>query len=122
MGSLVGPGDWDVPVCYQAMAERGIQLGHGGLVALPEGTDFEALLAHWLRFMRDESCGKCVPCRAGSARAVEIARSGEIAPSERGSQLRRLFDVMEDASLCAFGQLMPRPMRQILDRIEGQRG
>lgn len=119
MGSVVGPQDWDVPVCYQAMAARGIQLGHGGLVALPEGTDWGALLAHWLSFMQHESCGKCVPCRLGSARAREIAAAP--GSPERSARLRRLFEVMEEGSLCAFGQLMPAPMRQILDRIGGDR-
>jgi NADH:ubiquinone oxidoreductase subunit F (NADH-binding)/NADH:ubiquinone oxidoreductase subunit E len=119
MGSIVGPEDWDVPLCYQAMGARGIQLGHGGLVALPEGTDWGALLAHWLTFMQHESCGKCVPCRLGSARAREIAAAPD--SPEHSARLRRLFEVMEEGSLCAFGQLMPAPMRQILDRIDGDR-
>jgi NADH:ubiquinone oxidoreductase subunit F (NADH-binding) len=103
------------------MAERGIQLGHGGIVAVPEGTDFRALLRHWATFMRDESCGKCVPCRLGSRRAYDLLCSGG-APRP---DLERLLEVIEEASLCAFGQLMPKPMRQLIDhfgdRIFGER-
>jgi NADH:ubiquinone oxidoreductase subunit F (NADH-binding) len=100
------------------MQQRSIQLGHGGLVALPEGTDFRRLLVHWLEFMQRESCGKCVPCRIGSQRALELARS----PADR-SGLQRLLEVMTEGSLCAFGQLMPGPMDELLehfgDRIFG---
>jgi NADH:ubiquinone oxidoreductase subunit F (NADH-binding)/NADH:ubiquinone oxidoreductase subunit E len=121
MGSVVLPDHWDVPVCYTAMAERDIQLGHGGLVALLEGTDFRELLRHWAGFMRDESCGKCVPCRLGSQRAHELLHSDE--PTR--PDLERLLEVIEQGSLCAFGQLMPKPMRQLIDhfgdRIFGDR-
>lgn len=116
MGSVVLPDQWDVPICYAAMAERDIQLGHGGLVALPQGTDFRALLLHWATFMRDESCGKCVPCRLGSKRAHEmlgVAAPGAVLRSE----LERLLDVIAEGSLCAFGQLVPKPMRQLIDHF-----
>jgi NADH:ubiquinone oxidoreductase subunit F (NADH-binding) len=113
MGSVVGPGDWDVSICYDAMALRGLSLGHGGIVAVPQGTDWDALLQHWLEFMAHESCGKCVPCRLGSKRALALARSASGA--DRISSLDSLFALMEDASLCAFGRLMPGPMRQIMN-------
>jgi NADH:ubiquinone oxidoreductase subunit F (NADH-binding) len=112
MGSVVPPDRWDVPICYGAMAARGIDLGHGGLVALPESADFAAVLRHWLRFMRDESCGRCVPCAMGSRRAVEIA---ERLDEESLDRLRRLCDVVGATSLCAFGQFLPRPIRQLVD-------
>ncbi|MDX1661208.1 MAG: NADH-ubiquinone oxidoreductase-F iron-sulfur binding region domain-containing protein [Gemmatimonadota bacterium] len=114
MGSVLGPEDWDVPICYSAMAERGIQLGHGGLVAVPEGTDWGRLLEHWLVFMAHESCGRCVPCRLGSGRALKRIRDG----GWRGDPqpVERLFELMEETSLCAFGRSMPGPMRSILER------
>lgn len=119
MGSLLTPEQWDAPICYHAMGELGIQLGHGGVVALPRGTDFRAMLVHLLGFMKHESCGKCVPCRVGSERAFEIAASINGGPDNANvtGQLRRLFDVMADGSLCAFGQLMPGPLRTIVERF-----
>lgn len=114
MGSLLPASAWDVPICYAAMAERGIQLGHGGLVAVPQGTDFLRLLRHGLRFLRDESCGRCAPCALGSRAAFALA-SGALDARTR-AELSRLFDVMEQASLCAFGQLVPRPLRDLLER------
>jgi NADH:ubiquinone oxidoreductase subunit F (NADH-binding) len=114
MGSLLPADAWDVPICYAAMAERGIQLGHGGIVAVPEGTDFAQLLRHGLRFMSDESCGRCTPCALGSRAALALA-GGNLDAATR-AELRRLFGVMEQASLCAFGQLVPGPLRALLDR------
>ena len=113
MGSILLPHEWGVPVCYGRMAEEGIQLGHGGLVAIPEGTDFRALLEHWLEFMMDESCGKCVPCRLGSKRAWRVMHEQE--GTDCRARLGRLFELMEAGSLCAFGQSMPRPMRKLME-------
>ncbi|MGK7876533.1 MAG: NADH-ubiquinone oxidoreductase-F iron-sulfur binding region domain-containing protein [Xenococcaceae cyanobacterium] len=116
MGSLLVPQQWDVPICYGAMKERGIELGHGGLVALPQGTDFRALLEHWLQFMKDESCGKCVPCRLGSQKAWNLVKNAHTKTNFK-AELERLFEVMEEASFCAFGQYMPGPMRQMIEHF-----
>ena len=119
MGSVVLPSQWDVPICYEAMARRNLNLGHGGLVAVPEGMNIRTLFLHWIEFMAEESCGKCVPCRLGSRRALEVAQIARTSKSLE--QLERLFDVMAQGSLCAFGQQMPGPMSEMLryfgDRI-----
>jgi NADH:ubiquinone oxidoreductase subunit F (NADH-binding)/NADH:ubiquinone oxidoreductase subunit E len=112
MGSVALPSQWDVPICYQSMAQRNLNLGHGGLVAVPEGTNIRELFLHWLEFMAEESCGKCIPCRLGSQRALELAQTpgGE----ESLPQLERLFEIMTHGSLCAFGQQMPGPMSEMV--------
>jgi NADH:ubiquinone oxidoreductase subunit F (NADH-binding)/NADH:ubiquinone oxidoreductase subunit E len=119
MGSVVLPSQWDVPICYEAMKQRNVNLGHGGLVAVPESTNIRTLFLHWIEFMAEESCGKCVPCRLGSRRALELAQIAGASKSRE--QLERLFDVMAQGSLCAFGQQMPGPMSEMLryfgDRI-----
>lgn len=114
MGSVVGPEDWDVPVCYDAMHARGIDLGHGGLVPILEGADLRGLLRHLLSFMADESCGRCVPCRLGSRRARDHVASGG---DPGDARFTRTLAVMEQASLCAFGHLTPRPIGQLVARF-----
>ena len=109
MGSVLRRDEWDVPICYDALRERSIDLGHGGLVALPDGSDFAAIARDWLAFMADESCGKCTPCRVGSRRALELARRGE-----RGALLE-LLHVVAQTSLCSFGQSIPTPVRTLLE-------
>jgi NADH:ubiquinone oxidoreductase subunit F (NADH-binding) len=111
MGTVLLPDECDTPVCYAAMAERGIELGHGGLVAVPPGSDLAALAVHLLRFMADESCGKCVPCRAGSARALALAQAGW---RDHAATVERILDVSAAASLCAFGRATPAPIRRLL--------
>jgi NADH:ubiquinone oxidoreductase subunit F (NADH-binding)/NADH:ubiquinone oxidoreductase subunit E len=112
MGSVALPSQWDAPICYQSMAQRNLNLGHGGLVAVPEGTNIRELFLHWLEFMAEESCGKCIPCRLGSQRALELAQT----PGGEKSlpQLERLFEIMTHGSLCAFGQQMPGPMSEMV--------
>ncbi|HET6304446.1 MAG TPA: NADH-ubiquinone oxidoreductase-F iron-sulfur binding region domain-containing protein [Myxococcota bacterium] len=116
MGSIVPREEWDVALDPAQLRERGIELGHGGLVALPRDTDWLALAEHWLRFMADESCGKCVPCRLGSQRAVEKVRDA----AARGDLLE-LLDTVAATSLCGFGQGVPRPVIQLLERVGGSR-
>ncbi len=115
MGSVLLPDDWDVPVAYESFRARGIELGHGGLVALPEGTDFRALAIDWLEFMAHESCGKCVPCRVGSRRAHELVGQDTVAAD---AELLALLEVVSASSLCAFGQSIPAPVRTILTRLD----
>jgi len=109
MGAILAPSEWDVPICWEALRARGIALGHGGIVAVPESADLRALVLGWLGFMARESCGKCVPCRNGSGRALELARAGA-----RG-ELLELLDVISAASLCGFGQDMPKPIRRLVE-------
>jgi NADH:ubiquinone oxidoreductase subunit F (NADH-binding) len=118
MGSIVPPPAWDTPLCYDALSRRGVRLGHAGVVALPEGIDFEALLVRALEFMTRESCGRCAPCALGSALALQIARG----PRERRrrADLARVLEHMRLASLCAFGQGTPAPLEDLL-RLAGPR-
>ncbi len=111
MGSILLPGEWDVRLDYRELAERGIHAGHGGLVALPAGTDWQALLLHWLEFMVAESCGKCVPCRLGSAQALDLVQQGTAA--EVAGKLPALLDLIATTSLCGFGQSMPAPIERL---------
>jgi NADH:ubiquinone oxidoreductase subunit F (NADH-binding) len=102
MGSVLAPERWDQPVAYGA----GSRMGHAGLVAVPEDADLTALVRHWLEFMAQESCGKCVPCALGSKRALKLQDEPE--------RLRELLGLVSDTSLCGFGQLLPGPVLELL--------
>ncbi|MFT5467029.1 MAG: NADH:ubiquinone oxidoreductase subunit F (NADH-binding) [Verrucomicrobiales bacterium] len=114
MGSIVLPKDWDLPICYEVLGRHDIQFGHGGIVAVPADADFRALLEHWLQFMIDESCGKCAPCRLGPQSVANTLKS------DKRERLDELFTAMEQGSLCAFGQFMPKPMRQLIQHFGEQ--
>lgn len=116
MGCIALPTEWDVPVCMDAMTQRGLRLGHAGLVALPLGTDYAMLLRHMLEFMAEESCGKCVPCSLGTKQALALIQNGGL--TSKGHQsLASIFHLMEQASLCGFGRETPGPVRQLIERF-----
>lgn len=119
MGSILTPDRWDVPVCFAAMSRAGINLGHGGIVAIPKGVDWTALLRHLIGFMRDESCGKCTPCRLGSQRLHAIVAAG--LDQHDLPEVERVLSLMRDASLCAFGRETPGPVETII-RLMGLSG
>lgn len=112
MGSFLRPEACDVALEWGALRDAGHELGHGGLVAVPRGADLAALARHLIGFMADESCGRCTPCRAGSTRARTLFERG--ARDASAGELASVFDVMESASLCAFGRATPRPVRGVL--------
>ena len=70
--NFLGPDQLDVPLDFGSLREAGSMLGSGALVVMAEGTDLLAAATNVLRFFRDESCGKCVPCRVGSTKAHRI--------------------------------------------------
>ncbi|HWM02775.1 MAG TPA: NAD(P)H-dependent oxidoreductase subunit E [Actinophytocola sp.] len=72
--NFIGPDQLDMPLDFGSAAEAGTMLGSGALVVLAADTDLLAASTNVLRFFRDESCGKCVPCRVGSTKAHEILR------------------------------------------------
>ena len=113
MGCVITPDQWDTPVCYEAMQQRGFDLGHGSIIALPKSADKAALLRHWLSFMAAESCGKCEPCSLGSKRSFQIASGPLTATSQK--QLNDLLHLIGQTSLCAFGREIPRALSQYLD-------
>ncbi|MCB1051575.1 MAG: NADH-quinone oxidoreductase subunit D [Acidobacteria bacterium] len=110
MGSVVLPKDFDTPICYRAMGQKGIQLGHGGIVALRQDFSPEILLHHWVEFMRDESCGKCAPCSLGSKQLANWLEG----PLPDQSQFLELLSTISKTALCAFGQLIPQGISQFL--------
>jgi formate dehydrogenase iron-sulfur subunit len=106
----------DTPLDYEAMAEAGGMLGHGGIVVFDDTVDMSNLARFAMEFCSIESCGKCTPCRVGSVRGVEIIdriRAGD-RRDHHLELLDELCDTMVDGSLCAMGGLTPAPVRSAL--------
>jgi formate dehydrogenase iron-sulfur subunit len=111
----------DTPLDYEAFIERKGMLGHGGIVVFDDTVD----LAHQARFAMEfcsvESCGKCTPCRVGSARGVEVIDK-IIANQDRAQNLELLGDLCEvltEGSLCALGGLIPYPVQSAIRHFPG---
>jgi NADH:ubiquinone oxidoreductase subunit F (NADH-binding)/NADH:ubiquinone oxidoreductase subunit E len=120
--NFLGPEGLDVPLDFDPVAKAGSMLGSGALVVLGEGTDLLAAATNVLRFFRDESCGKCVPCRAGSAKAhrilSELLESGG-GPGEVDERISQLEETMRRTSICGLGQVALGPVMSVV-RLNGR--
>ncbi len=101
----------DVPLDFAALQKAGSMLGSGALVVVAEGTDLLALATNVVKFFRNESCGKCVPCRLGSQKAVEILEGVQAGtmPKTALDVLPELGDTMLQTSICGLGQVAVAP-------------
>jgi formate dehydrogenase beta subunit len=120
--NFLGPEGLDVPLDFDAVAKAGSMLGSGAVVVLAEGTDLLAAATNVLRFFRDESCGKCVPCRAGSTKAhrilSELLESGG-GPGDVDERIGQLEETMRRTSICGLGQVALGPVMSVV-RLNGR--
>jgi NADH-quinone oxidoreductase subunit F/NADP-reducing hydrogenase subunit HndC len=102
----------DTPIEYEALAEVGAIVGSGGLVVVDDKTCMVDLARFFLSFTQDESCGKCVPCRIGTKRMLEIVTAITEGRGQEGdiAKLERLAHDVKRASLCGLGQTAPNPV------------
>jgi len=106
----------DAPLDFKAIADRGSMLGSGAVLVVAEGADIVDLAANVVAFFRNESCGKCVPCRVGSEKAVHILEQAALG---RGSKrhlalLPELAEAMTQTSICGLGQVALSPFLSVM--------
>jgi len=120
--NFLRPDALDVPMDFTSLADAGSMLGSGSVVVLAEGVDLLAAATNVLRFFRDESCGKCVPCRVGSAKAhtilTEAAADGGLGADEE-ERVRQLEETMRLTSICGLGQVALGPVLSVLGNQRG---
>jgi NADH:ubiquinone oxidoreductase subunit F (NADH-binding) len=111
-GGCISKDMLDLEVDYEKLAETGAIMGSGGMIVMDETTCMVDLARYFLDFLKEESCGKCAPCREGIDRMLEIltrlckgdGREGDI------DLLERLGRMVQDFSLCGLGQTAPNPV------------
>jgi len=113
---------FDLPVDFEALTEAGSMVGSGGMVVMDESTCMVDVAKYFLKFLIDESCGKCVPCRVGLSRMLEII---EDITEGKGTdkKLELLKDTAETvsiASLCALGKTTPNPVLSTIKYFESE--
>jgi formate dehydrogenase len=109
----------DVAMDWDALRDLGSALGSAAVLVVAEGADLRALAANLVSFFRNESCGKCVPCRLGTEKAVGMIEKGD-ADSLRA--LRPLDETLRDTSICGLGQAALTPILSVLDRFSAEEG
>ncbi len=119
LGAYLGESDLDVVLDYEALAEIGGMLGHGGIVMFNDTVDMARQARFAMEFCAIESCGKCTPCRVGATRGRETLN--KIIAGDRIKAnldlLQDLCELMTDGSLCAMGGLTPMPVRSAIERF-----
>lgn len=130
-GSFITAGDLDIRIDYEELKAKGIGMGAGGFVIIDDNTCMVDLVRYYMEFIRNESCGKCIPCREGTGRMLEILESVIRKPlnEESGTTLERfkgvmqletIASVMKDTSLCGLGQNAPNPFLSALKNFRDE--
>ena len=106
----------DLPMDYDSLIKAGAMVGSGGLVVMAEDTCMVEVARFFMNFTKNESCGKCVPCREGTKNMLKIlekivAGKGELSDLDL---LEELAHTVKEGSLCGLGKTAPNPVLSTL--------
>jgi NADH-quinone oxidoreductase subunit F len=115
-GGCIPASMFDLPIDYDSLAEAGSIMGSGGMIVMDEHTCMVDVAKYFMKFLKDESCGKCFTCRKGTQRMYEIL---EDITEGRGTLedldlLEELATVVKDTTMCGLGQSAPNPVLSTL--------
>ncbi len=120
-GGCITTENLDIQIDYESLIRVGAMMGSGGLVVMDEDTCMVDVAKFFMDFIQRESCGKCIPCREGTRRMLEILESITHKPHENNGnnaldrfkgiiQLEKLGKIIKETSLCGLGQTAPNPV------------
>jgi NADH-quinone oxidoreductase subunit F len=116
LGGFLTPDQLDLPLLTKPLDQAGAALGHASLIAIDTAMPAQAILRHEWAFGAAESCGACTPCRVGTRRGLEltdrITDPGAAEAALAGQE--PLLEVLDVASLCAFGRGVSGAVRSVL--------
>ncbi len=124
-GCLLPADKLDVKICFEELKKAGAIMGAGGILILDEKVCIVDLVTYFMNFMKQQSCGKCIPCREGTKRMSEILNNitrktvgddnqDALERFKSLTRLETLAEVMRDTSLCGLGQMAPNPLTSAL--------
>ncbi|MFZ3150550.1 MAG: NADH-quinone oxidoreductase subunit NuoF [Anaerolineaceae bacterium] len=119
MGGCLPEKMLDLPVDYETLGQAGSMMGSGGMIVMDEGTCMVDIARFFMEFIQDESCGKCVPCRVGTHRLLEILEAICDGQGKDGDieELQDLCAQIKQNSLCGLGQGAPNPVVSTLEHF-----
>ncbi|MBI5308404.1 MAG: SLBB domain-containing protein [Planctomycetes bacterium] len=111
-GGCVPAQHLDLPIDYETVKEVGAIMGSGGLIVMDDTASMVEIARYFMEFCQDESCGKCVPCRVGTKRMLDILTRITLGKGEKEDLglLKELAEVTRTASLCGLGQTAANPV------------
>ena len=121
-GGMIPEKYLDTPISYESFQNLGSIMGSGGMIIMDEDDCAVDIAKFFMKFCFDESCGKCAPCRVGTAQALKILEKittgeGKIEDMEL---LKKICHAMKEASLCGLGQTAPNPLLSSLRYFEDE--
>jgi len=101
----------DTPVDYESLGKLGSIMGSGGMIVMDDSTNMVEIARFFMEFCMDESCGKCIPCRAGTVQMHHLLDkiANRQATARDLKKLEELCDLVRNTSLCGLGQTAPNP-------------
>lgn len=111
-GGCLTTEDLNTSIDYDSLKSRGAIMGSGGLICMDEDNCMVDVAKYFMEFVQDESCGKCVPCRLGTRRMLEILERITQGEGEEGDieKLIELGEMIKKTALCGLGQTAPNPV------------
>ena len=106
----------DMPVDYESLAQVGSIMGSGGMIVMDSSSCMVDVAKFFMEFCMTESCGKCIPCRSGTAQMYDLLAkiTQGTATSDDLALLEELCDLVKHTSLCGLGQTAPNPVLSTL--------
>ena len=106
----------DTPVDYESLTKLGSIMGSGGMIVMDETTRMVDVARFFMEFCMDESCGKCIPCRAGTVQMHNLLTKilARKATARDLQKLEELCEMVKCTSLCGLGQTAPNPVLSTL--------
>ncbi len=111
-GGCIPAALFDTPVDYESLGKVGSIMGSGGMIVMDERTNMVEVARYFMEFCKDESCGKCVPCRVGTVEMHRLLTKIAAGAADESDldQLRELCQLVRETSLCGLGQSAPNPV------------
>ena len=115
-GGCITKENLDTPIDYANLGKIGSMMGSGGMIVLSDKDCMPAMAKFYLEFTKDESCGKCTPCRIGTRRMLEMLQKicDGNGTEEMLVELEDLANTIKDTALCGLGQTAPNPILSTL--------
>jgi bidirectional [NiFe] hydrogenase diaphorase subunit len=115
-GGCIPAERFDTSVDYESLTQLGSIMGSGGMVVLDDQTNMVEMARFYMQFCMEESCGKCVPCRAGTVQMYHLLTKivDRKATMKDLELLEELCDMVKNTSLCGLGQTAPNPVLSTL--------
>jgi NADH:ubiquinone oxidoreductase subunit F (NADH-binding)/(2Fe-2S) ferredoxin/NAD-dependent dihydropyrimidine dehydrogenase PreA subunit len=115
-GGCITKENLDTPIDYGNLAKIGSMMGSGGMIVLSDRDCMPAMAKFYLGFTKDESCGKCTPCRIGTRRMLEMLEKicDGNGTEDDLVELEKLANTIRDTALCGLGQTAPNPILSTL--------